>query len=105
VRKGILQGVELHRIRFSPFQPVRLVRRDRRVACPGAGCLAEGADLFGLPPGPNLPGKNRRPVLLDLLLASPRAGRVPAAPLFGLTQIRLPLPAVGFRCRTFEILQ
>ncbi|MEE1749883.1 hypothetical protein [Streptomyces sp. JV184] len=44
-------------------------------------------------------------MLLDLLLASPRDGRVPAAPLFGLTQLLLPLPAVGFRRKAFEILQ
>ncbi|WP_268983434.1 hypothetical protein [Streptomyces fuscigenes] len=44
-------------------------------------------------------------MLLDLLLASARDGRIPAAPLFGLTKLLLLLPAVGFRRKTFEILQ
>ncbi|MCX2969388.1 MULTISPECIES: hypothetical protein [Streptomyces] len=44
-------------------------------------------------------------MLLDLLLAGPRDGRVPAAPLLGLTQLLLLLTAVGFRRKAFEILQ
>ena len=98
-----LERVELFRIRLGPLQAVRLVRRNRCVAGSGAGGLGEGADLGGLPAGPRLPGQNSRPVLLDLLLASQGDGRIPAAPLLGLTQFLLPHPAFGFRCEAFEI--
>jgi hypothetical protein len=48
-----------------------------------------------------LPGQNRRPVLLDLLLARLRDGRVPSAPLLGLAQLLLSLAAFGFPREAF----